>query len=109
MLYYSKRGCGKTTHLALHSATCGATIVTLTHEQANFIYDMAERMNFIIPHPITYRQMLDEHEKYASDGRKYLIDGVDRILEHMGVLAVTNDNGNMWNLDEGWGKCNEST
>ena len=72
------RGRGKTTELIKQSAKDGSYILCMNKGNARHIYDMAKKMNFNIPYPITVADLPLRGFKGSV-----LIDEVDYILPRL--------------------------
>lgn len=77
-LLIKDRGTSKTTGLIYTSEATGYPIVTSSKIQAHYIKDEAEKMNCIIPDPLTVEDL--RYNKILS-GSNILFDNVESILE----------------------------
>lgn len=78
-LLIKDRGTSKTTGLIYTSEATGYPIVTSSKIQAHYIKDEAEKMNCIIPDPLTVEDL--HYNKALPSGSNILFDNVESILE----------------------------
>lgn len=78
-LLIKDRAAGKTTGLIYTSEATGYPIVTSSRITANYIKDYAEKMNCIIPEPLTVEDLRSNHA--LSSDLNVLFDNVESILE----------------------------
>lgn len=83
-----KRGSGKTTKLIIESAETGEYIVVANGREAQEVSRMAKEMNFKIPFPLTYRELICKNY-YRGGVKGLLLDNVERFLEYVSDGLIT--------------------
>lgn len=97
-IYIGKRASGKTTLLIKKSAETGAVIVAPTQAMCAYIEEMAHTMNLNITKPITVTQFL--YEKGRGEKYKVLVDGLQFLLDELGIDAATVTDSHTENISE---------
>lgn len=81
------RGKGKTTELIKMSAETGDYIVVGSLDECSFVSDMARKLGYNIPFPISYQEFVNK--QYHAKGIKgFLIDNVERLVQYMSNVPV---------------------
>lgn len=86
-----ERKSGKSTELIKISAERQIPIIVQSQKQVDFIMDMAKRMNFKIPKPLSARQWLNQKDSSLMR-RGALVDEVQAVIETLlgsNVVAMT--------------------
>lgn len=101
------RGTGRSTELVKRSAATGVPILTATHNQRQYLLDLAKKMGLVIPKPLLPNDINDPTKfkgRRELELKGILVDDLNEVVSvlcHCPVNAVTwTDYGNITHLPD---------